>query len=175
MATQSRSGPRALALRVRYLLDVDRPDEALPAALEATRHHPEAAALHFLHGLALERAGRPIEAERAFARACAPSAECDAGHAPSWYHRALLALDTGDREAASAHFEIAARACAGLDEDRPWPEWENLTPGELKRLVVLHLKVDKRSDMGDVTHLEGNEAPARPGAHAGIPGLVRRV
>jgi tetratricopeptide (TPR) repeat protein len=80
----------------RLLLERGENDAAARAFAEATRIWPAEAPLHFAHGVALRRLGRPREAATAFRDALARDAAFDEAR----WNLALLLFDLGERGAA---------------------------------------------------------------------------
>jgi tetratricopeptide (TPR) repeat protein len=103
--TRPRNGP-LLELLVDYLVADGRPGEALRAVQTALAAHPGEARFHELRGRALRGTGDAAAAREALARAL----EIEPERASALAELAALTAEQGDREAALALYDRAARA-----------------------------------------------------------------
>ncbi len=101
------------------------------ALREALLREPLNAAVHLYHGLVSQALGRPAEAEKAFRRCL----YVDKSFAMAHYHLGLLLLATGRAAPGRRALANAARLADALPDDRPMPEADGLTAGDLRSLV----------------------------------------
>ncbi len=95
----------ALRVLVRYLLELEKPEEAAARVERALSAHPDAAVFHELDGRVLAATGgRSEEARAAFERAL----ELDPKRAGALIGLAELSAQAGDLDAALAHYDRAA-------------------------------------------------------------------
>ncbi len=94
------------------LLEKGQPHEARELVERALSRHPTEAALHFLHGSALQVLGERESAAAAFGKAL----YCDQRFSLAFFYRGALHEECGNREAAARDYAAAMRL---LEEDPP--------------------------------------------------------
>jgi chemotaxis protein methyltransferase CheR len=129
-AVESASGSDALA-DIRRKADAGDLAGAETALREALLRDPLNAAAHLYHGLVSRALGRPAEAEKAFRRCL----YVDKSFAMAHYHLGLLLLATGRAAPGRRALANAARLAGTMPDDRPVPEADGLTAGDLRGLV----------------------------------------
>jgi len=121
--------------RMRELADRGQWDEAIKEGDRLLADNVLDARLHFYRGLVLEQSGAKDESEKALRRAIYLDRHMVLPH----YHLGLFMLSRNEIKAAAKSFRNVLTLLENLDDDQPLGEGDDITVGQLRETVEMHL------------------------------------
>ncbi|MBX6323730.1 MAG: hypothetical protein IRY94_18090 [Rhodospirillaceae bacterium] len=132
--TQAADGAAAALAAVRRHADSGDWNAAMAACEQAIHDHPLDAATYYTYALLSEHIGLAAAAVEALRQAI----YLDRGMAMAHYHLGRCLMQAGESAAAERSLANALRLIAGRSDNEAVPLGDNLSVGELRRLIEVH-------------------------------------